>query len=384
MINRQRLGETFQTLAAIDSVSRREARISQKIREMIEPLGPAEVLIDDAGAKTGSDTGNMIIKFGGMRQAPPLLLNAHMDTVEPGDGVNPQFSDGVFRSDGTTVLGADDKSALAIIIETMRVLCENGIEFGPLELVFTICEEIGLQGAKHMNYDLISAEYGYSLDTSDTESIITQAPAANRFEVHVHGKAAHAGAEPEKGINAISVAGRAIAGLELGRIDADTTANIGVIECSGATNIVPENVRIKGEVRSHDQEMLESVSSAITEGFESSARDFPQQDSRAGLPRVSVNMENEFPATRIEQDHPVVLYAKAAAERLGRTLTSKRTGGGADANIFFDKGIVTAVLGTGMKEVHTVREWIALDDMVRAAGLLTEIIRVHAAGESGK
>lgn len=383
MINKERLKQTFMELAAIDSVSGQGGRISEKIREMLQPFNP-EVYIDNAAEKTRSDTGNLIMKFAGNRDAPCLLLNAHMDTVEPGTGVEPKFSDGVFKSGGTTILGADDKSAVAIIIETMRVIHEKGLEFGPLELVFTICEEIGLLGAKNLDYSMISSRYGYSLDTSDTNTIITRAPAANRFELYVHGKAAHAGAEPEKGINAISVASRAIARLELGRIDSETTANIGVIECDGATNIVPEKVRINGEVRSHDPGKLERVSREIIDTFEAEAKAFPAREPEAGLPCISSEMKNEFPATHIPKDHPVVRYAEAAAGRLGRSLASRRTGGGSDANIFFEKGIVTGVIGTGMQEIHTVREWIRLDEMVKTAELLVEIIGTHSAGEAGK
>lgn len=380
MVNRQRLAETFMELAAIDSVSRAEGRISERIRDMLRPLGP-RVYIDDAGEKTGSDTGNLIMKFEGTKEAPWLFLNAHLDTVEPGRGVEPRFSEGIFQSSGTTVLGADDKSAVAIIIEAMRVISENRLECGPLELVFTICEEIGLLGAKNLDYSMVSSKYGYSLDTSDTDTIITQAPAANRFELYVHGKSAHAGADPENGINAIKVASKAIADLRLGRIDSETTANIGVIECLGATNIVPDKVRVKGEVRSHDPQKLETISRQIVEAFESQAKAFPRQDKEAGLPGISVDMENEFPATWIDEGHPVVRHAKSAANSLGRRLACMRSGGGSDANIFFDKGFVAGVIGTGMQDIHTVREWIRLDDMVRTVELLIEIIRIHAAEE---
>lgn len=380
MVNKKRLAETFKALASIDSVSREEGRISREIRKMLEPLNP-EVFIDDAGRKTGGDTGNLIIKLAGTKNVPPLMINAHMDTVEPGRGVKPRYAGGIFQSDGTTVLGADDKSAVAIIIETVRALSENRTEHGPLELVFTICEEIGLQGAKNLDFSLISAKYGYALDTADTGAIITRAPSANHFEVVVHGKSAHAGAEPEKGINAIVLASRAIAGLELGRIDEETTANIGVIQCDGATNIVAEKVLIRGEVRSHDPRKLEAVSHRIVEAFEQQAANWPQPDDDTGVPRVSVKMENEFPQTHIPEEHAVVRMAKTAAARLGRELVSRRTGGGADANIFFGKGIITGVIGTGMREIHTVREWISIDDMARTVELLQEIIGLHAHGE---
>ena len=383
MVNKQRLGETFKSLVSIDSISKQEGRISQEIRKMLEPLGP-DIFIDDAGRSAGSDTGNLIVKFPGGVDAAPLLINAHMDTVEPGKGVKPELADGVFKSDGSTILGADDKSAVAIIIEAMQVIAENKIQCGPLELVFTICEEIGLLGAKHLDYRLISAKYGYALDTSDIETIITRAPAANRFSILVHGKSAHAGADPEKGINAIAVASRAIAGLDLGRIDHETTTNIGAIECDGATNIVPERVRIKGEVRSHNPDKLERITREIIDAFENAAAAFPHRDDAAGLPAVSVDLENEFPRTHIPDDHPVVRHARAAAAAQGRQLKSKKTGGGSDANIFFEKGIVTGVIGTGMQEIHTVREWVRLDDMAKTVELLVEIVRRHAAGEQAQ
>lgn len=377
MINTDRLAETFKTLVEIDSISREEGAISHEIRTILESLG-AEVFIDASGRQTGSDTGNLIAKFEGDKAVPPLLLNAHMDTVEPGKGVGVEFTDGVFKSDGNTVLGADDKSAVAIIIETLRVLEENGISHGPLEVVFTICEEIGLLGAKHLDYRLLTAPYGYALDTADTETVITRAPAANRFDLTVYGKSAHAGADPEKGINAIVLASQAISGLELGRIDDETTCNIGFIDCPGATNVVPEKVRVKGEVRSHDTEKLAQVTETIVGAFERVVETHPDRDAVAGVPGISVDIENEFPKTEIAETHPVVRMARQAAKNLGRQMHARKTGGGSDANIFFSKGIVTGVIGTGMRDIHTVREWIQLSDMVKTVELLLEIIGLHS------
>jgi len=382
MINRDRLAETFKSLASIDSVSRQEARISAEIRKMLEPMA-WEILVDNAGEAAGSDTGNLIARIEGSRNSrnvPPLMLNAHMDTVEPGIGVKPQFTNGVFTSDGTTVLGADDKSAIAIIIETLRILHENNLPHGPLEIVMTICEEIGLLGAKHFDFNLLFAKYGFALDTADTECIVTRAPAANRFEILVHGKDAHAGADPENGINAILLASRAIAGLKLGRIDAETTCNIGVIEAAGATNIVPNLVRIKGEVRSHDEIKLESLTRTIVAAFEAVVEDYRKENASGSLPRLDIDIENEFFRTFIPDDHPVVAMVKQAAENLGRQVTTKKSGGGSDANVFFKKRIITGVIGTGMKDIHTVRESIRLDDMEKTVRLLLEIIAVHSNG----
>jgi tripeptide aminopeptidase len=286
----------------------------------------------------------------------------------------------VFTSDGTTILGADDKSAIAIIVETLRILHENKLPHGPLEIVITICEEIGLLGAKNLDFNLLSAEYGFALDTADTECIVTRAPAANRFEILVHGKDAHAGADPENGINAIWLSSRAIAGLKLGRIDSETTCNIGVIEAKGATNIVPNLVRIKGEVRSHDETKLENVTRTIISAFEDVVEDYRKENASGFLPRLDIDIENEFSKTLIPDDHPVVMMAKQAAANLGRLVTTKKSGGGSDANVFFKKGIITGVIGTGMKDIHTVRETISLDDMEKTVRLLLEIIAVHSNG----
>lgn len=379
MINRQRLAETFMGLVSIDSESRDERRVSDHIRQMLAPMA-AEMHIDGAGEKIGANTGNLIVKICGNKDTPPLMLNAHMDTVMPGKGVRPQLKDGVFTSDGTTVLGGDDKSAVAVIIEVIQVVYENNLPHGQLDLVFTICEEIGLMGAKHLDFDLISAKYGYALDTADTEAIVTRAPSANRMEFVVHGKDAHAGADPEKGINAILLASKAIAGLTLGRIDHETTCNIGVIEAKGASNIVPNRVRVQGEARSHDEAKLETVTQNMTAAFEWAVADYKKIHGDGPLPRVDVKIENDFRSTHIPEDHPVVVLARQAAANLGRRLTAKTTGGGADANVFFQKGIITAVIGTGMRDIHTVRESIRLDDMVRTAELLLEIIDLHAKG----
>jgi len=377
MVNRDRLADTFRFLVEIDSVSKEEAAISKEIQKILESVG-AKIFIDNAGDRAGGNTGNLIARFEGNAAAPVLLLNAHMDTVQPGKGVKPILKDGIFTTDGTTILGADDKSAIAILLETIRILHENDLPFGPIELVFTICEEIGLQGAKHLDFSLITAKYGYALDATDTEGIITRAPAANKVEFKVHGKDAHAGAAPEKGINAIFLASQAIAGLEIGRIDREPTCNIGIIEGGIATNIVPNLVTVKGEVRSHDEEKLMKITDRFVSGFKTVLDNYKKATGEEELPRLEFQVESDFHRTHIPEDHPVVTLAREAAENLGRKMVTKTTGGGADANIFFEKGIITGVLGTGMRDMHTVRESIKLDDMVEVVELLVEIITLHA------
>jgi len=377
MVNVERLAETFRSLVSTGSVSRREAMLAGDLRCRLEVLG-AEVGIDDTAAKTGSDTGNLIARLKGTCPVPALLLNAHMDTVQPGEGVSVRFVDGVFTSDGRTILGADDKSAIAVILEALCVLKERGLAHGLLEIVLTVCEETGLAGAKNLDFSQFAAPFGYTLDGSDTEGVIVQAPSANRFEIRIIGKDAHAGAHPEKGINAIHLAGKAMAGLTLGRIDHETTCNIGWIEGGRATNIIPPLVTLRGEARSHDEDKLERVTADILSAFERVAAAHRNRQDNEGLPEIETRLQRSYSRTRIPGDHPLVDLARRAADRLGRGMHTKISGGGSDANVFFEKGIPLGILGTGMREVHSVREHVRLEDMVRAAELLLEIILLQA------
>jgi tripeptide aminopeptidase len=377
MVNAERLAETFRSIVAISSVSRREGALAADLRRRLEVL-EAEVRVDDTAAQTGSDTGNLIARLKGGRDVPGLILNAHMDTVEPGERISVKFEDGVFCSDGKTILGADDKSAIAVILEALSVLRERDLPHGPVEIVLTTCEEAGLAGARHLDFSRLAAPFGFTLDGSDTEGIIVQAPAANRFEIRVIGKDSHAGAHPEKGINAIHLAAKAMAELTIGRIDQETTCNIGRIEGGIATNVVPALVTLLGEVRSHDEAKLESVTAGILGAFERVIRADRERHPADDLPRLETHVERSYSGTRIPAEHPLVDLARRAAQRLGRGMRTKISGGGSDANIFFEKGIPLGILGTGMREIHTVREYVRLDDMIRATELLLEILKDHA------
>ncbi len=378
MINSKRMGDLFTELAQIDSESREEAKIAVRLEDILTQMG-ATVAYDTAGEAIGGNCSNMVARFKGNVDVDPLFLSGHMDTVVPGKGVKVIYKDGVFRSDGTTILGSDDKSALAIIIEVLKVIQENKLPCPPVEVVFTVAEEIGLMGAKHFDFSMMASQFGYILDSTDTEGIVTKAPAANKINLKVYGKAAHAGAAPENGVNAIHAAACALSKLELGRIDEVTTCNMGLISGGAATNIVPEFVEIKGEARSHDVEMLARVTENIRTTVEKTIADL-----RGGgeLPRVEVEVEQDFANTNIPEDHPTVTLARKAAKNLGYELASKTIGGGADANVFFGKGIMAGVLGTGMTDVHTLKESIKMSDMENTARLVLEILQVHATGAS--
>jgi tripeptide aminopeptidase len=380
MLDRDRLEKTFSRLVCIDSVSKEEKAISEVLCAILTSM-EADVSRDDAGDKIGGQTGNIIAKFKGNVTVPPMILNAHMDTVEPGRGVEPILENGVFSSKGDTILGADDKSALAVILEVLWTIRENQLPHGPLEVVFTVCEEIGLLGAKNLNFELISSTYGFALDATDPQGVITRAPSANHLVFTVYGKAAHAGAKPENGINAIQIASKAIADMELGRIDHETTCNIGIIEGGLAINIVPERVRVEGEARSHNEDKLNRVTKAMVDSFQKAISDQCDRFSEASLPFLKHTVEKEFIRTDIPENHRVVTLARQAAANLNRTMVCKSTGGGADANVFSQHGIDLGVLGTGMTDMHTVKESVKLDDMVATAELLLEIIRLHTQGK---
>ncbi len=374
MINKDRLKIQFEELVKIDSVSRHEKNIALHLAKILKQMG-AKVIFDNAGRQSGSDTGNLIAKFKGNIDTEPIFLCGHMDTVDPGENVKPQFNNGIFTSDGTTILGADDKSALAIIIEVLNVIFEKQLDYPPIEIIFTICEEIGLLGAKYLDLSLIKSKFGYIFDAHDPNGIVTKAPSAINFTIKIFGRAAHAGSEPENGVNAMLIASKAISGLAIGRIDHETTCNLGTIKGGIATNIVPDLVEIKGEVRSHDEKKLEEVTNTIKESFLKASKEFINGEE---LKEIEFIVRRDFPKTDIPEDSHVITLAQKAAKHLGRKLEIQTSGGGADANIFCGKNIMSGVIGTGMQEVHTVNEWIRIDDMVKTAQLTLEIIQIHA------
>lgn len=377
----ERLKRTFMRLASLESPSRKEGRLAAHLADLFSRELGAEVFHDSSQRETGSEAGNLVVRIPGRRTATPLFFNAHMDTVEPCKGVKVVFEHGVFHSDGTTVLGADDKAAIAILVEVARLLEEEGVSHGPIEYVFTVCEEVGLLGAKAFDPSLIQARAGYALDTVDPDVLINQAPAATRFRIKVLGRASHAGLNPEQGIHAIRIAAEAICRIPLGRLDEDTTANIGVIHGGKATNIVPEEVEVQGEVRSHDEKRLQEVQDGILSAFHGvvQAHRPPPHEmaTRTGkaLPVAQAVVFNDYPRMHVDEAHPLVVSALDAARALGRDLRVEKSGGGSDANVFNGKGLATVIMGIGMQKVHTTEEFIRLDDMVSTVQLVMEIIK---------
>jgi tripeptide aminopeptidase len=282
-------------------------------------------------------------------------------------GVKPVIASGVITSDGTTILGSDDKSGVAVLLEVLQVLVEQRLPHPPLEVALTVSEEIGLIGAKGLDLTRLRAREGVVLDHGgEIGTIVVSAPSQDKLRAVVHGKAAHAGAEPEKGINAIVVAAEAIAAMPLGRIDEETTANIGRIQGGTATNIVPDRVEMAGEARSHDERKLEAQVRAMTEALEEAAR-----RHRA---TVGIDVERSYSTFQLSEEDSIVQKAVAAAKALGLTPALVPSGGGSDANIFNAAGIVTINISTGMDQVHTTEERVAVADMVKSAEFLLAIL----------
>ncbi len=380
MINRERLKNFLIELIKIDSLSRGEYDVAMRLKRELEELGAA-VSIDDAGAKVGGNVGNLIAKFPGNAPASqPLLLSAHMDTVVPGEGIVPILDGDILRTDGTTVLGGDDKSGVAIICEVLRVVKENGLPCSAVDVVFTICEEAGLIGAKCLDIASLRARTGLVLDSDSVGFLFTRAPAANRMEFRVHGLEAHAGVCPEKGINAIKVAAEGIAQMQLGRIDHETTANIGVVEGGMAVNIVPNQVVLKGEARSHDSDKLKRQTEHMQQCLEAAAAGHSLEfEGKRHQARVEAKIERDYDRMDVPENAPIVQLVHAAARNLRLDVKTGATGGGCDANVLNQKGLVVANLGTGMREIHTVNEWLDLKDLYLSAQMVLEVVKLNAA-----
>jgi tripeptide aminopeptidase len=378
MINQERIKNLLLELVQIDSVSREERDVAQRIKQLCEEMG-AEVFIDDAGEKVGGNTGNVIARFPGtLPRAEPIMMSAHMDTVVPGRGVKPVVEGDIIRTDGTTVLGGDDKSGCSVIIETVRSLQEQNIPHAPIDAVFSICEEVGLLGAKHLDLSKVRARYGIVFDSDDPGFLFTKGPSANHFEFRILGLESHAGVAPEQGISAIRIAAEAIAAMKLFRIDDETTANIGVIRGGEATNIITNLVTLKGEARSLDDAKLEAQTAHMIKCLEDAAAKYEVTvDGVTTKARVESEVSREYYAMDVSDDSRVVRLVKEAATRMGLKVETMASGGGCDANIFNKRGIECANLGTGMRAIHTVKEWLDVKDMYASANMTLEIMRLN-------
>ena len=374
-IDRERLALTFTRLCETDSPSRSEGRMAVLLTEILCELGAEPPLEDDSAGRTGSECGNLFFRFKGSLDREPLFFNCHMDTVEPGTGIKVVRKDDLFTSLGKTVLGSDDKSGIAALIEALQVIRENNLPHIPMEYVFTTCEEIGLLGAKALDPKQIRAGMGYALDSSGFGRVIIGAPASNRLKITVKGIAAHAGLHPEWGINAITLAGQALSEAPFGRIDKDSTVNFGTIQGGAASNIVPEEVTIEGEVRSHSTQRLEQLTREVEQAFVQTIRDWQDPSGEArGIPELDFRVEPDFPVMQLRMEDEVIQRVDQAAQSINMEMQFEVAGGGSDANIFNGYGLETAIIATGMTHVHSTDEQVSLQDMVDLTRLILALV----------
>ncbi len=349
LINKSRLVKRFIKYVKVDSLSKKEARFMKLLKKELSAMG-MKYSEDNAGKRIGGDCGNLYTRLkGNLKSAPAILLNAHVDTVEPGENIKPKIRNGKIYSDGTTVLGADNKAGVAVMIEILKILKEQNLPHGDIDVLFTVAEEIGLMGSKFIKRELIKAKFGYVLDGGDVNEIINKAPSQDSIEVRITGRAAHAGVHPEHGINAIKVASEAISKMKLGRINFETTANIGIIQGGIATNIIPETVTLKGEARSHDLNKLKRQIFHMGNVLRKACVKYGA--------KLHFHVTPAYRAFEIPGGHKSLIIAKRAAKDIGLKIKVKATGGGSDANIFASMALPCLILGVGADQCpHEKRE----------------------------
>ncbi|MCF7858438.1 MAG: M20/M25/M40 family metallo-hydrolase [Candidatus Cloacimonetes bacterium] len=371
---KETLVEYFISLITIDSESKDEKAIAMKIADDLKSLG-AEISFDNANEKIGSNVGNLYAYLSGDINKEPILFCTHLDTVVPGKGIKPIVKDDRIITDGTTILGADDKSGIAEVIWAVKQIKSANEKHAPIELLFTISEEIGLLGAKNIDHSKLKSKFGYALDSHEVGQLTIGAPSQNSMKFTIHGKESHAGGEPELGISAIQIAADAISKMKLGRIDDETTCNVGIIKGGTATNIIPKEVFIKAEARSHDPIKLQNTTDNIKNAFIKSVQKFKLADFRA---RVDSDIKLEYSSFKLDKNDKCVQLAEKASEKLGLTTNTVIGGGGSDANILNAQGLKIAIAGTGMNSVHTVNEYIKLKDLENGYLWVTEVIREYS------
>lgn len=353
-INQQRLVEQFISLVKIDSESGNEKAVAETLTEQLGQLGFEITKLEVPGNITNGF--NIYGKLAGSL-AGSIAFSSHMDTVTPGNNIEPIIEDGIIRSKGDTILGGDDKSGIAAVMEAVRSIQQSGQAHKTLEVAFTVYEERGMHGAKSFDISKIESKQAIVLDSGGPiGTIITTAPGQQSLKVTIKGKPAHAGLEPEAGISALTVAADAISNMQLSRIDDETTANIGVVTGGQATNIVMPELYLEAEARSLNDDKLAKQVNHMVSTFEAAA-------AKHGA-SIEIESTRSYNAYHIADDDAHVLAIKDTFAAIGIDAVTKPTGGGSDANIFNANGLKTVNLSTGMAKVHTTDEFIAIADMM--------------------
>jgi tripeptide aminopeptidase len=359
--------DLFTELCAIPSPSGNERAVADRVAAELRSLGLA-VEEDDAGPRIDSNAGNLLCRLPGrLDGGTPIFLCAHLDTVPPQGGLEPVVENGIVRNGGGTILGADNKSAVVAMIEAARRIVSGGLPHAGVELLFTQKEEVGLIGAGAFDQTRLEAELGFVYDqAAPIGHVIMGAPYQRSMVVRFHGRPAHAGMVPEEGRSAIAAAARAIADLRLGRLDDETTANVGTISGGSARNIVPEWCELEAEARSHDARKLADLVQEMLDAFA-----FAGSVSEC---TVETEVSETYQGYRFKESDPIVRLAATALDACGYEVVPALTGGGADANVFNTRGLPCLNLANGMAEIHTAEEHIAVDDLDAMVGVTLALV----------
>lgn len=364
MLLKDRLVNTFIELVRIPSPSLKERDFADYLKSKLESLG-LRVFEDSSGKALGGNSGNIYAFLEGSGE--PILISAHMDTVSPGENINPKIQGEYIVSDGTTILGSDDKAAIAGILEALQAIKEENIIGRNVELLFSIGEENGLLGAKNLDVSLIRAKEGYVLDgEGDIGTLILKAPTHDRFYLYIYGKASHAGTSPEKGLNAILLSSEFLLSLPWGRINDITTANIGIVKGGRATNIVPDEVYLEGEFRSLEKENIETL-------WKNFVEELSKIELKGG--KYELKKENLYKGFSISKEEQVVKRIVSVLEKMGKNIRTIHTMGGSDANILNSYGIKTINVGIGMENPHSKEERIKIESLYETAVLIYNLIK---------
>ncbi len=367
MINESRLVQLFLDLCMVNAPSLQEKDSVKWTKRFLVENG-LECWEDEAGKAIGGNANNLIVKLpGSLPNAPRVYLSAHFDTVEPTAGLEISEVDGVFRSSSDTILGADDKGGMAPAIEAVLTLRDSGQPHGDVYLLLSVAEEIGLKGAEALSIEELNLDFGFVLDTGPpVGSFVTRTANHDKLDIYVKGVPAHAGKDPENGVNAIQVVAEAVHGMKMGRIAEETTANLGVIEGGSGTNVVCSFVKIKAEARSTDPKALDEQIAHMKQRFVDAAAKWGAE--------VKFDLVRHYGSYDIDENSPVVKVAQQASRNLGLDPTLRTTLGGSDANIYNAKGVPSIVVATGMQKIHTHDEFISRADLIKTAELSLEIL----------
>jgi tripeptide aminopeptidase len=350
-----RVLDLFCELAAIPSPSGHERAVAEQCAAEVRALG-LEPAFDDTGGAIDSDCGNLYARLEPTSEGVPIFFCAHFDTVVPTAPIEPVVDDGVVRNAAGTILGADNKAATAAMVEGVRRVLDEGIPHAGIELVLTTREETGCQGVAAFDVGQLRAEAGFVYDhQAPIGDVVIAAPYQRSIDVLFRGRSAHAGINPEDGRSAIQAAARAVADLRLGRLDHETTANVGTIDGGTARNVVPDTCRLVAEARSRDQAKLVALVQEMVDAF-AFAASVSDCDVETALSEL-------YQGYRLGDADPALRLALAGLERAGFTPRCVEVGGGADANVFNARGLPCIVLANGMAAIHSPDEHIAVRDL---------------------